>query len=115
MLLVKLADSEEDEAGAFGSRSGLAPSMNMVLMGTSRDVQAALASFNTASDGDPISPGVLYGPGFTAELPMVGPDDPVAQVSVTITEEDSAVPVLFRICRRLGWRLIDPDTGRAFG
>lgn len=114
MLLVKLADPDGD-AGDPLDRSRLGPGMNMVTMGSCRDVQSALSNFNTAHDGDPATPGVLYGPGFTAELPMVGPDDPVGQVSVTITEDDAAIPVLFRICRRLGWRLVDPDTGRAFG
>ncbi len=111
MLLVKLAELGDDD-DPFGGGSS---TMNMVTMGTARDIEEALRSYNTASDGDPMTPGVLYGPGFTAELPPVGPDDPVAQIGITITENDSAGPVLMRLCRRLNWRLIDPDTGRAFG
>ncbi|MFM9957203.1 MAG: hypothetical protein ACKVZJ_03940 [Phycisphaerales bacterium] len=111
MLLVKLADLSDDD-DPFGGGSS---TMNMVTMGTARDVAAALSLFNCAPDGDPMSVGVLYGPGFTAEMPPVGPDDPIGQVGITITENDSAGPVLMRICRRLGWRLVDPDTGRSFG
>ncbi|MBN8645799.1 MAG: hypothetical protein J0L61_11245, partial [Planctomycetes bacterium] len=99
--------SSSDETRAYA--------LSMVTMGTYQDVADALSLFNTAPDGDPLTPGVLYGPGFTAELPPVGPDDPIAQVNVTITENDSAGPVLMRVCRRLNWRLVDPDTGRAFG
>lgn len=115
MLLVKLADLDDEGDEYSLGRSAEASALSMVTMGTYREIVAALAAFNTASDGDPMSPGVLYGPGFTAELPLVGPDDPVGQVSITITENDSAGPVLMRLCRRLNWRLIDPDTGRAFG
>lgn len=111
MLLVKLADL----ADADDTLGGGSSMMNMVTMGTARDIEAALRLYNTASDGDPLTPGVLYGPGFTAELPPVGPNDPVGQIGITITENDSAGPVLMRLCRRLNWKLVDPDTGRAFG
>ncbi len=74
-----------------------------------------LARYNTAPDGAPENLGVAFGPGFRVELPFVGDRDPVAQALITITEEDSAWPVLFRMCRERNWRLMDAQTGRTFG
>ena len=74
-----------------------------------------LADANISTDGAPDTIGVLYGPGIIVQMPMVGPDDPVAQVMVTLDEEDMAWPVLTRLCRRLGWKMLDPESGRTFG
>ncbi|RMH28758.1 MAG: hypothetical protein D6693_03285 [Planctomycetota bacterium] len=84
-------------------------------LGTRREVLRGLAAFNTAPDGDPDTPGVAYGPGFRVELPFVGDRDPVTQALLTITEEDNAWPVLIRMCKRTGWRLMDAESGRTFG
>jgi hypothetical protein len=59
--------------------------------------------------------GVLFGPGFSGQLPLVGPNDDVGQVLVSISEDEIAWPVLFNICRQLGWKLMDPTSGRMFG
>ena len=54
----------------------------------------------------------LHGPGFVVELPT-SIDEPM-QVLATINDDETAWPVLSRICRRLGWSLIDGESGRAF-
>lgn len=110
ILLVKLlkTDDEGDDAPA---------ALTSVSLGTYRQVLRQLEPYNTGPDGskNPENIGVLYGPGLTVQMPMVGPDDPVMQVAVSLTEEDIAFPVLSRICRGLGWKLMDPTSGRTFG
>ncbi|MDX2115561.1 MAG: hypothetical protein SFZ24_08065 [Planctomycetota bacterium] len=108
ILLVKLLKSDEEEAPSI---------LSSVPLGTLRQVQATLSEFNTSADGSnsPETFGVLYGPGFLVQLPMVGPADPVSQVIVSLHEEDIAWPVLVRICRTLGWKMMDPQSGRTFG
>jgi hypothetical protein len=41
--------------------------------------------------------------------------DPVTQGMVSVNDEDVALPVLFRICRTLKWRMTDLETGMSFG
>ena len=61
-------------------------------LGTIEEVSAALADYNTASDGTPRSPEsgtvVLHGPGLVVELPMGL--DRVTQGLVTLVDEDVA-------------------------
>ena len=104
-------DMDQDEAAAFTASA----SMNQVSLGSKREVADTLAAYNTRPDGSPLSPGVLYGPGIVAQLPMVGDNDPVLQVLVSINEDSIAWPVLFRVCAQTGWSLMDPTTGRTFG
>ncbi|MCA9309786.1 MAG: hypothetical protein KDA21_01170 [Phycisphaerales bacterium] len=111
ILLVKLLDMDPDEDGGDGANTML----NSVPLGTYRQIQDLVADSNVAPDGSPESVGILYGPGITLQLPMVGPDDPVVQVMVSLDEEEIAWPVLTRLCRRLGWKMLDPDSGRTFG
>lgn len=108
VLLVKVVKMEGEEAPSI---------LNSVPLGTCRQVTKDLAGFNTGPDGGASieSFGVLHGPGMVVQLPMVGADDPVSQVIVTMSEEDMAWPVLIRICRVLGWKMMDPQTGRTFG
>jgi len=86
-------------------------------LGTPREVVSALAAFNTAPDGAPKSPAAvtmkLHGPGFVAEISTT--QDEIAQILVTMLEEDIAWPVLMRIRKRLGWAMMDLDTGRTMG
>jgi len=103
-------DIDADEAAAMTASAA----MNQIMLGTRREVADYLSKFNTKPDGSPLSPGVLYGPGIVAQLPMVGENDPVMQVLVSINEE-VAWPVLLRMCDALGWTLMDPSTGRTFG
>lgn len=111
ILLVKLLKNDDDEADP-GSAV-----LNMVSLGSYKQVVRLLEQFNTAPDGSkaPESIGVLYGPGLTMQMPMVGLDDPVTQVVVSLNEEDMAFPVLLRVCRTLGWKMMDPASGRTFG
>ncbi|MBL8747459.1 MAG: hypothetical protein JNK58_14025 [Phycisphaerae bacterium] len=108
ILLVKIVPTDDEETPSI---------LNSVPLGTLNAVTAQLERFNTSSDGskDIDSFGLLYGPGFNLQLPMVGPNDPVAQVIVTMHEEDIAWPVLARICRTLNWKMMDPQSGRTFG
>lgn len=85
-------------------------------LGTARSVVEALARFNTATDGAPskaIGMTRLHGPGFIVEFPDAQPS--VAQAMITVLEEDTAWPVLVRICKVLGWKMIDLESGRSFG
>lgn len=114
VLLVKVADpviGGDDDGGEVRQPSML----DAVPLGSMGEVVELLRDFNVAPDGAPDSPGVLYGPGFTLQLPMVGPDDPVAQALVSIGEEETAWPVLARLCVKLRWKLMDPSSGRMFG
>ncbi|HZW09001.1 MAG TPA: hypothetical protein VFF69_03780 [Phycisphaerales bacterium] len=84
-------------------------------LGTRPEIKRLLADFNTAPDGAPEgSLGLerLHGPGFVVELPT-SIDEPM-QVLATINDDETAWPVLSRICRKLGWSLIDGESGRAF-
>ena len=111
ILLVKILapDEGDEEAAPAGGPADL------ISLGSMRDVRELLGQFNLAEDGSPEGAGVLYGPGLTAQLPMLGPDDPVMQIMVTMNEEDMAWCVLPRVCRTLGWKMMDPRTGRTFG
>lgn len=84
-------------------------------LGTLADVKRLLADFNTAPDGGQNgSLGLerLHGPGFVVDLPT-SVDQPM-QVMASINDDETAWPVLSRICRRLGWSMTDAETGRVF-
>ena len=85
-------------------------------LGAVRQICESLADFNTAPDGateKSTTTRRLYGPGFVIELPTSV--DPVTQGMVSVNDEDVALPVLFRICRTLKWRMTDLETGMSFG
>ena len=107
VLLVKLLASDDEDAPATAA--------DAVALGSAREVKDLLAQFNMSEDGSAEGAGMLYGPGIIATMPMVGPDDPVMQLLVTMQEEDMAWAVLPRVCRALGWKMMDPRTGRTFG
>lgn len=92
-----------------GAPPGKTPSL-----GPRRDVLKALASFNCAPDGSKDT-SLAYGPGFIAQFPLGDPGDDIQQALVGLNEEEIAWPVLSRICKTLGWMMMDPDTGRTFG
>lgn len=92
-----------------------APAGNQPL-GSLREVRKLLADFNTAPDGAPskgMGTDFLYGPGFTVELPTT--NEFIQQAIVSVVEEDIALPVLMNACRKLGWRMLDMESGRTFG
>lgn len=111
IALIKLLDDGPDAEGGESSGSVL----DSIPLGTHKQVCESLAHFNTATDNAPESIGVLYGPGFTVQLPFVGPNDPVMQILISLEDEDCAWPVLTRICKRLRWKMLDPNSGRTFG
>lgn len=84
-------------------------------LGTLADVEKALADFNTAPDGAKPGGAVrsLYGPGMIIEVATSQRE--ILQAMVTVSEEETAWPVLSRLCRRLGWKMMDIDSGNVFG
>lgn len=85
-------------------------------LGSRKEVEDALARFNTARDGsEPKGMGtlMLYGPGMTVELPTSF--DTVSQLMASVNDEDIAWPVLVRMCRDLQWQMMDVESGRVFG
>ncbi len=84
-------------------------------LGSYKKVYEVLGRFNTAVDGSERSTGtdVLYGPGFVVEVAQ-GLDD-VSQAVIVVQDEETAWPVLSRLCRQTGWRMTDMETGRTFG
>lgn len=84
-------------------------------MGTIEEVKETFSRFNTAEDGSPSRTGmvILYGPGYVVEIPAFGEE--VRQAMVTVKDEDIAFPVLWRLCKKCGWKMMDPETGQSFG
>ena len=107
ILLVKVLDEEDgDDSGSAALRT--------VSLGRLEEVQNLLTQFNCSGDGAPAA-NVVYGPGLVLQMPMVDRDDPVNQILVSLVEDSVAWPVLTRICRVLGWKMMDPSSGRTFG
>jgi hypothetical protein len=76
-------------------------------LGTRRELETALACRNTMSDrpgGD-----TLYGPGI--EVDLSPGEDPVMQMSLTVTDRDIAPAVIARLVQEFQWRIFD-DQGR---
>lgn len=93
-----------------------AGSGDMTPLGSADDVVAKLAPFNTAPDGG--SPGslgtvTLHGPGMMVLMPTT--QKTIAQLIANLTDEEIALPVLMRLCKALGWTMVDMETGRTFG
>lgn len=85
-------------------------------LGSARDVREILARANTAPDGSGKSTSGLerlHGPGMVVEFSTS--QDPVTQAVASLNDDDLALPVLFRLCKAQGWRLMDVESGRTFG
>ena len=92
------------------------PSGGNVALGSEREVCSALAKFNTASDGAEVKrlgTMVLHGPGYTVEY-AVGHDE-LMQAMVIVNNMDFAYPVLSKMCKSLGWKMQDTESGQIFG
>lgn len=92
------------------------PSDGMAPIGSMNDVIELLRAFNTAPDGSEakaMGMMFLHGPGIIVELPSA--QDSIAQVMVTVVDEQMAWPVLSRLCRSHQLVMVDPDSGRTFG
>lgn len=90
--------------------------------GACRSLLELLRTHNIAPDGsgpegmgETPGMGVLYGPGMVAEIAAPDPKADITQFMVTLIDEDFAWPVLLRMCKAHGWRLVDPESGRTFG
>ena len=116
LLMVKVLDDDDGSQQAGRDHADSAPpsALNMVSLGRFKDVTAALAHLNCHTDGDPDAFNTLHGPGVVLQLPMVGPDDPIMQVMVTLVDESIAWAVIERAVRATGWKLMDPKSGRVF-
>lgn len=88
-------------------------------LGSLEDVLGVFAAFNTAGDGTSAGPSggaLLYGPGMIVEIPQPSDNGAgVRQAMVTVKDEDLAWSVLWRLCRKHGWKMVDPETGQSFG
>ena len=113
LLLIKVIQADDGEGEGGGARR--ASVLNTVSLGRLADVERALGQLNCGSDGSSSSMNVLHGPGIMMQMPMVGRDDPVMQIMVSLNDETIAWSVLERICRVLGWKMMDPATGTMFG
>jgi hypothetical protein len=85
-------------------------------LGSEGEFIAALAPFNTAPDGSPhrsVGTQILHGPGIVIEY--TDTQDEINQAILTVVDQDVAWPVLVRICRTLGWKMQDIDSGQVFG
>lgn len=85
-------------------------------LGTVREFVAAVAPFNTAPDGAEtkrLGTAVLHGPGMTVEYALG--QDVLNQVMVAVYDAETAWPVLSRLCKTLGWKMQDTESGQTFG
>ncbi len=96
--------------------TGASDTGTMAPLGDLLSVIDSLSNFNTGMDGTAdkgMGVRLLHGPGYVVELPTSL--NPVSQALVTINDEDIALAVLFRICKKMGWRMMDMESGRSFG
>jgi hypothetical protein len=115
ILLIRVLEDDGESQGGRAMDPATAAVLNAIPLGTVREIAAIMARFNLAPDGTPTTSNVYYGPGVIAQLPFLGPDDPVQQVLVSLVEDDVAWPVLIRLCKSVGWKMMDPESGRTFG
>ncbi|MCC6675821.1 MAG: hypothetical protein IT436_01630 [Phycisphaerales bacterium] len=104
IVLIKPVDP-----AARNTAAGLKP------LGSLRQVREALSNFNTAPDGGKARMGteIMHGPGIVVEV-ATGQDE-ISQAMVTVLDEEIAWPVLSRICKSLGWKMMDIESGRMYG
>lgn len=86
----------------------------MADLGSPGSLERTLRPYNIAPDGAKGAMGTtsLYGPGLVIEIPSAA--DSVNQLMASVDDEETAWPVLARLCRELGWKLMDPESGRTF-
>jgi hypothetical protein len=97
----------------IGAPTGEARESGAKPLGRIKDVERSLARFNTSGDGTPVSgqPTMrLHGPGMVVEMALA--NDPATQAMISVNDEQMAWPVLERMCKATGFRLMDPDSGR---
>ena len=85
-------------------------------LGSEREFCEKLVPFNTAPDGAQIKrlgTMVLHGPGYTIEYAMG--HDQIMQAMVVVNNMDFGYPVLSKMCKTLGWKMQDTESGQIFG
>ena len=103
--LVLIRPDPDDDAG-----------IATVALGSIDEIVESLSAFNTAPDGSAsrsLGTAVLYGPGFIVELPSA--QDTINQALVNGSDDETAWPVLSRMCKTYDWKMQDAKTGRIFG
>ena len=130
LILLKTADSGgtdartdgDDDGPRSGNGAGGGGGGKMLPLGSFRELLDVLGTYNIGPDGsgpqgwgDVLGMAVLYGPGMLVEIPTAAGEGRVLQLMVTLTDDDFAWPVLARLCKAQGWRMMDPDSGRSFG
>jgi len=108
LVLMKPAPSDEGVVSA-----------ELASLGSMAEVLVVFGAFNTAGDGASTGANgmaLLFGPGMIVEVPEPADRDAgVCQAMVTVKDEDLAWSVLWRLCRKHGWKMMDPETGQSFG
>jgi hypothetical protein len=101
IILFQPSDPEDAAAG-------------MAELGSPSNLEHRLRPYNIAPDGGKGAMGTtsLYGPGLVIEVPSAA--DEVNQLMASVDDEETAWPVLARLCREQGWKLMDPESGRTF-
>lgn len=84
-------------------------------LGSPAEFEATVANFNIAPDGAERNTGTLplFGPGIVVEVALG--QDTLNQALITVIDQDIAWPVLSRLCRSNGWKMMDAATGQTFG
>ena len=115
-ILLPMAKSKRRLLVLFNPNDPSDPSAGNAPLGDEAAFHEKLAPYNTAPDSPP-KPGAptrtLYGPGMSVEYSTAM--DPIQQAMVAVNEVDVAFPVLSRLCRQLGWKMQDTDSGQVFG
>ena len=91
-------------------------STEMLPLGSMAEVTEAFAAFNTADDGSGRKSGgahLLHRAGVVGLRPALDGKD--SQGLGTMRDEDLAWSVLWRLSRKNGWRMMDPNSGQTFG
>ena len=83
---------------------------NGASLGRRAEIYEKLARLNTMPERE--GEDVVHGPGINIQFP---PGDDPEQLLLTIVEEEIAWQVMPRVLKELGWKLLDPTTGRELG
>lgn len=86
------------------------PDGQMAPLGARMDLLERLSGFNTSPER--AGEDLLFGPGLELHLPPG--QDPVLQMLMTVSDHDIAWIAVMEIARKLGWKILDPQTGRDF-
>ncbi len=86
------------------------PDGQMSPLGSRAEILERLSGHNTAPERP--DQDLLYGPGLELHLPPG--QDPVLQMLMNVSDHDIAWIAVLEMARELGWKILDPQTGRDF-